>query len=109
MIYFHPTVRALQAQIDDLKDRLAASEEERRKLQDRLLVKHNTEPLTAVPVPNAKPALQFIAPPGMALPDIQDATRDVWLAEETDYLIGLGFEPERTRARAEASYVEQHG
>lgn len=108
-MYFQSTIRALQAQIDDLKDRLAASEEERRKLQDRLLVKHNTEPLTAVPVSDAKPALQFVAPPGMALPDIQDATREVWLAEETSYLISLGFESERARAQAEASYVEQYG
>ena len=29
--------------------------------------------------------------------------------ERTEYLIGLGFEPERARAQAEASYVEQHG
>lgn len=110
MIYFSPTVRALKAHIDDLKQRLADSETERKALLDRLLQKRGAEPIHEAPAPAAKPALQVIAPPGMALPDVQDAVRDVWIQEEVTYLMGtLGYEEGRAYAQAEQSYKDQHG
>lgn len=112
MIYFSPTVQALQAHIAELQARLAASEAERQSLLDRLLLKHNFSPIAepeATPA-SSKPALQVIAPPGVNPVEIQDAVRDVWIREEADYLIGtLGYDELRAYNQAAQSYNDQHG
>lgn len=112
MIYFRPHVRALEAHIVDLQTRLAAAETERQQLLDRLLEKHRVTPLAEKPAPTPAPvrAVQYLAPPGINPIEVQDAIRDVWIQEETDYLIGnQGFDPVRARAEAEARYNAMHG
>lgn len=110
MIYFRPHVRALEAFIVDLQTRLAASEMERQRLLDRLLEKNRVEPLTEKAAPAQIKAVQYLAPPGVNPVEVQDAIRDVWITEETDYLIGnQGFDPVRARAEAEARYNAQYG
>ncbi len=110
MIYFASTIHALQAHIAELQARLAASETERQELLDRLLSKNRVDPIKeAAPVP-AKPALQYIAPPGVNPIEVQDGIRDVWLQEEMGYLMNeLGYDPIRARNQAERAYDEQHG
>lgn len=110
MIYFRSHLRLLEAQITDLQTRLAASETERQLLLDRLLEKHRVEPLQVKSAPVQVKAAQYLAPPGVNPVEVQDAIRDVWIAEETEYLIGtMGFDPIRARAQAEAQYAAQHG
>ena len=111
MVYFKSTINALQSQIDDLKKRLDDSEAERKSLHDRLLMKHNFSTIAEPTVPIVtKPALQYIAPPGVNPIEIQDAMRDVWIQEESDYLRNeLGYDEIRARNQAEQSYNQQHG
>lgn len=111
MIYFQPTVTALQSHIADLQQRLAASETERQQLLDRLLMKANFTPIASPdPQTAAKLPLQYIAPPGVNPVEIQDGIRDVWLQEEMGYLMNeLGYDPIRARNQAERAYDEQHG
>lgn len=112
MIFFSPTIRALQAHITELQVRLAASETERQQLLDRLLQKHNFSPVGEVSAEKPRPSspLQYIAPPGVNPVEIQDAIKDVWMNEEVGYLMNtLGYDEGRAFAQAEQSYKDQHG
>lgn len=111
MIYFSPTIKALQAHITELQVRLAASETERQQLLDRLLMKGNFTPITEMPAPAvAKSPLHYIAPPGVNPIEVQDAIRDHWMQEETDYLIRtFGYDEFRARDQAEQAYKDMHG
>lgn len=110
MIYFSPTVRALREQIEDLRGRLKESDAERRALLDRLLEKHRITPVAESSPASPAPALQFVAPPGVQFPEVQNVVRDVWIREEVDYLKNrLGYDEARAYAQAEASYQQQYG
>ena len=111
MIYFRSTITALNAHITELQVRLAASESERRELQDRLLLRANSTPIIEreSPVDVKVPVMNFIAPPGVNPPDIQDLLKETWIQNETNYFIGQGFEYDRAKGQAEQNYKDQHG
>lgn len=91
--------------------RLAASETERQALLDRLLAKNRVEPVTP-PVQQAKAASEprVIAPPWAGFAEVQDAQRDIFLKEETEYLMSEhDWEYGRARAEAEERYKAQYG
>lgn len=109
MVYFSPTIRALRAHIVELQMRLASSEAERQQLQDRLLLRVNASPIHAPDPLPGPPALQVIAPPGVALPEVQDAVREVWIREEAVYYMDtLGYDEQRAWSQAQAEYIRQH-
>ena len=111
MLFFLPTVRALEAHIADLQARLAASETERHALLDRLLAKNRVEPLASAPQqPQPQISSRVIAPPWVGFEEVQDAQREVWLQEEISYLVNeVGFDEQRARSEAVRRYDEQHG
>jgi hypothetical protein len=112
VIYFSPTIKALQSHITELQVRLAASETERQQLLDRLLMKNNFTPMGEASAVTPRPSspLQYIAPPGVNPIEIQDAIRDVWMQEEINHLINtLGYDEYRAQAQAEQAYKDQHG
>lgn len=112
MVYFRSTIQALNAHIVELQVRLAASESERRELQDRLLLRANSTPILEreSPVITKAPVMNFIAPPGVNPPDIQDTLREVWIQNEREYLMNdQGFDYDRANGQAEQNYRDQHG
>ena len=110
MIYFSPTIRALNAHIADLKDGLAKSEKEREALLDRLLARNNIAVITEEPKTQVASNPRVISPPWAGPADVQSAERQVWLQEETTYLMSeLGYEDWRARSEAERRYEEQNG
>lgn len=112
LIYFSPTIIALRAHIAELQVRLQASEAERQQLLDRLLLKHNFTPVSEGTSVTPRPSLplHYIAPPGVNPIEIQDAIKDHWLQEETDYFVNtLGYDYDRARSQAEQNYKDQHG
>lgn len=109
MIYFSPTVNALNAHIADLKERLAASEQERQALQDRLFTKHRMEPVTEQPRQQVLANPRVIAPPWAGFEEVANAEKQVWMMEEMNYLMNnAGLDEMRARAEAERRYVEQN-
>lgn len=131
MIYFRGHIQALESHIADLKERLAESEkrnvaiqslvdqlsylkgeigeqkQSNRDLLDRLLAKNN---LTPVSEPIIKPpAAEILAPSGAADAEIQDAYKESWIREETQYLMTeLGCDSGTARGYAEQQYIAKH-
>ena len=110
MLYLRSTVQALQSQIDDLRQRLDASEQERKDLLDRLLSRNNVEPLRqSEPARATAPPIQYIAPFGVQPAEIEQPLRDSWIEEETAYVMQTtGMDWERSHAEAQRRYIGQH-
>lgn len=110
MFYSRGHARALQAQIDDLKARLAEADTERRELLNRLLEKHNISPLVqSESGPVSQPKIEVLSPWGAIPAEAEDAIRESWLKEETQYLMGTtGIDEDRARQAAEQAYIAQH-
>lgn len=108
MIYFRSHVQALELQIAYLKERLVEVEQEKRRLLDRVLEKNNVAPISE-PAQSTVSAPDVLAPFGIAVADVQDALRESWLREETEYIMGkLGCDEGTARSYAEQEYLTQH-
>ena len=112
MIYFRPHVRALERQIDDLTKRLSEADAERRELLDRLLEKNNYQPIrqsAAESTPQEKPVVQLISPFNAIPPEAQDAIKESWLREETEYVMATqGLDLDRAFAVAQSNWEMQN-
>lgn len=110
MIYTRATINALQAQIDDLQKRLTESEAERKHLLNCLLTKNHIEPIreSAATAPTL-PTIQILSPTNGITPEMEDAVRQDWIAEEAAYIaLGSGIDADRALQQAEQEYVRQH-
>lgn len=112
MIYFRPHVRALERQIDDLQRRLSDAETERRELLDRLLERNNYQPIrqsAAESETQEMPVVQLISPFNSIPLEAQDAIKESWLREETEYvMMAQGLDEPRARAVAESNWEAQN-
>lgn len=77
---------------------------------NNLLVKHNLEPIreSAAPTPSL-PTIQILSPTNGITPEMEDAVRQDWIAEEAAYIsLNSGIDADRAMQQAEQEYVRQH-
>ena len=99
---------AFKAHIADLQQRLQQSETEKLDLLNRLLERHNVSAVGVPAPPKAEP-IQVLSPFPSMPPEMEDAVKDSWLNEETEYIIQTrGLSPDLARAEAERSFTAQH-
>lgn len=118
MIYLRPHVQALEQQIAYLKERLEKAERDIREaaeaararedaLLDRLLVKNNVAPVTESLV--SAPMPEILTPYNALGSEAQEAYKESWMREETDYIMReLQIDEGSARAYAEQEYVAKH-
>jgi hypothetical protein len=108
LIYSRSHVQALEGQIAYLKEQLGEAKKENRDLLDRLLAKHNVQPITEPAQPSTRPP-DILAPFGVNDAEIQDAFKESWIREETQYIVNsLGCDEGTARTYAEQEYVARH-
>jgi len=110
LLYTRATINALQSQIDDLQKRLSDSAAERKHLLNCLLTKNNIEPIreSATPTPSL-PTIQILSPTNGITPEMEDAVRQDWIAEEAAYIaLSSGIDAQRALQQAEQEYIRQH-
>jgi hypothetical protein len=110
VFYTRAHVRALEAQISRLEQLLAEEKVERRSLLDRLLSKHNVEPVQPKPQPAIPDNMQVIHPFGSAAtPEMIDALKESWVNEEAQYLSAEhGMTETQAKEMAERRWLSEH-
>lgn len=110
MFYTRSHVRALEAQIDYLKAELEKSHLQANALLDRLLQRHNIEPVRPSPQPVTPEPTQLISPFGQVnTPEMAEAFRESWTNEEAAYLMAEeGYADGQAREMAERRFISQH-
>lgn len=110
MFYSRAYVQLLQDTVSELRARNERLEAERVGILDRLLERKNIEPLRQSADEGAsqmRPAIQIISPTGAMLPEMEDAVKESWVAEETQYIIDQqGLDYDRARTEAERAWVQ---
>lgn len=103
---------ALKLQLSDVQERLALADEERQSLLDRLLERNNYQPIrqsAAESETQERPVVQLISPFNSIPLEAQDAIKESWLREETEYvMMAQGLDEPRARAVAESNWEAQN-
>jgi hypothetical protein len=95
-----------RAHIDTLKSGLDDARLRANGLLDRVLEKNNIGPVIEQPKTTAQPDL--LLPFGVNTPEAQEAYKESWVREETEFIMNRdGCDEGTARAYAEKAYVDQ--
>lgn len=114
MFGYSALIDTLRATIARLEDQLEQERSERRHLLDCLLRKHNAEPLAETPaaqgIGTSSPMVVISPFGGGATPEVTDALKESWIAEEAQYLmLEQGMAEDQARLTATRRFATEHG